>query len=105
EAATWKPIREVSARTSNPSDGNGIYAAPGSSSFCGHGLAALGDGTLVTGLWGVGKESGFVQRSTDEGLSWSQPIYLADPAKFKVYPSQIHQLRDGRLILMAGMYG
>ena len=41
-------------------------------------MAALADGTLVTGLWGVGKETGFVQRSTDEGLTWSAPIYLTE---------------------------
>ena len=49
EGETWKPVREVPARTNAGSQGQGIYAAPGSSAFCGHGLAAMKDGTLVTG--------------------------------------------------------
>src|SRR2546421_430662 len=47
EAATWKMLREVPARTSAASAEDKIYAAPASSSFCGHGLAVLGDGNLV----------------------------------------------------------
>ncbi|MEO6436754.1 MAG: sialidase family protein [Tepidisphaeraceae bacterium] len=105
ESATWKPIREVPARTNAGSAGHGIYAAPGSSSFCGHGLVALPDGTLVAGLWPTAGEkgkSGYVQRSSDEGLTWSEPIYFRDPKTYKTYPTQIRQLRDGRLVLVAG---
>src|SRR5438094_7696532 len=39
EAATWKTLREVPARTTAWAEDK-IYAAPASSSFCGHGLAA-----------------------------------------------------------------
>ena len=104
EGATWKPIREVPARTNEGVADNKIYAAPGSASFCGHAFAVLKDGTLITGLWAGGKEkTGYVQRSTDDGQSWSAPIYIRDPDVYKMYPSQVHQLRNGRLILMGGM--
>lgn len=103
EGKTWKKLREVPARTSAGSQGDGIYAAPGSSSFCGHGLAVLKDGTLVTGLWpSPNQKSGYVQRSTDDGLTWSPPIHLRDPETYKTYPTQIRPLRDGRLVLVAG---
>lgn len=105
EAATWEKIREAPARTSAVSLGQGIYAAPGSSGFCGHGLVALKDGTLVTGLWAKAGEqgtSGYIQRSTDEGQTWSAPIYFRDPKAYRTYPSQVHQLHDGRLVLVAG---
>ncbi len=104
EGATWKKLREVPARTNEGVENNTIYAAPGSSSFCGHGFAVLSDGTLITGLWPTGKDqSGFIQRSSNDGATWSAPIYVRDPDVYKMYPSQIHQLRDGRIILMCGM--
>ncbi|MEA2734456.1 MAG: hypothetical protein QOE14_907 [Humisphaera sp.] len=103
EAATWKTVREVPARTTAALPGN-IYAAPASSSFCGHGFASLPDGTLVTGLWPAAPEkSGYIQRSTDDGVTWSPPIYFLDPDKFKSYPTQIRRLKDGRLMLVAGV--
>jgi hypothetical protein len=103
--ASWNPMREVVARTNAGSAGSGIYAAPGSSNFCGHGLAVLADGTMVTGLWPApGEKSGYVQRSSDAGATWSKPIFLLDPEKYRTYPTQVHQLRDGRVILFAGMY-
>ena len=80
EAKSWKKIREMPARTSAASAADKIYAAPGSSAFCGHGLAVLPDGTLVTGLWASGQEkSGYIQRSVDDGATWSAPIYFLDP--------------------------
>jgi hypothetical protein len=103
DGATWKTIREVPARSNVPLPGN-IYAAPGTSSFCGHGFAALPDGTLITGLWPSGEQtSGYLQRSSDDGLTWSPPIFVLDPAEYKTYPTQIRRLRDGRLILVAGV--
>jgi hypothetical protein len=104
QAKSWKKIREVPARTSAGSAGDKIYAAPGSSAFCGHGLAVLPDGTLVTGLWTSGQEnSGYIQRSENGGATWSAPIFLLDPNEFKTYPTQIRRLHDGRLVLVAGV--
>lgn len=104
EAKSWKKIREVVARTNAGSAGDKIYAAPGSSAFCGHGLAMLSDGTLITGLWASGEEkSGYIQRSENNGVSWSPPIFVLNPDQFKTYPTQIRRLHDGRLILVAGV--
>ena len=106
EAKSWKKLREVPARTSAASAADKIYAAPGSSAFCGHGLAVLPDGTLVTGLWASGQEkSGYIQRSVDDGATWSAPIYFLDPNEYKTYPTQIRRLHDGRLILVVGVVG
>src|SRR4029079_9753148 len=103
EAESWKKLPEVAARTNAPSDGDKVYAAPGSAAFCGHGLTVLPDGTLVTGLWATGQEkSGYIQRSTDDGTTWSAPIFVVDPNEYKTYPNQIRRLRDGRLFLVAG---
>jgi hypothetical protein len=100
---TWKTLRDAPARAGTHDD-HGIYAAPASSSFCGHGMAVLPDGTLVTGLWAGGdRHNGYVQRSSDDGKTWSDPIYLLDPAQYKTYPTQIRRLRDGRLLLVAGV--
>lgn len=104
KATAWKTLQEVPARrdaTSKPA----IYAAPTSSSFCGHGLVSLADGTLVTGLWAAEQEmTGYVQRSTDGGATWSAPINLVDPQKYRAFPSQIRELRDGRLILFGALH-
>lgn len=103
QGKTWTKLREIPARAGTH-DQHGIYAAPASSSFGGHGMAVLSDGTLVTGLWAGGdRHSGYVQRSTDDGKTWSDPIYLLDPAVYKTYPTQIRRLHDGRLLLVAGV--
>jgi hypothetical protein len=105
EAASWKTISEIPARSSADNATATIYASPASSNFCGHGLAVLNDGTLVTGLWAnepLTQKTGYLQRSTDAGKTWSQPIYLREPAVYKTYPTQIKQLKDGRLIAVAG---
>jgi hypothetical protein len=104
EAKTWTKLREVPTRRDAASLNNKIYAAPESSSFCGHGMAVLPDGTLVTGLWASGQMmSGYIQRSTDDGITWSPPIYFVDPHEYKAYPTQIRRLQDGRLVLVAGI--
>lgn len=101
---TWNKLWEIPARKHLLVSTNVIYTAPRDSSFCGHGLAALPDGTLVTGLWGrIGEEFGHLQRSSDDGQTWSKPIYFADKRHYKTWPSVIRRLRDGRLILFAAV--
>lgn len=104
ETATWNILRQVPPRKNLVASTNGIYAAAGDSGYCGHGLAALPDGSLVTGLWaGGGIDSGYIQRTTDEGQSWSAPLFFMDRSKYKTWPNVIRRLRDGRLMLMAGV--
>jgi hypothetical protein len=104
DGLSWDKLREIPARDSAAASTNGIYNAPGDSGFCGHGLAALPDGTLLTGLWGrTGDDFGYLQRSTDDGKTWSKPICYADKNLYRTWPGAIHRLRDGRLILFAGL--
>jgi len=87
EARTWQLLRE---------------APPGT---FGHALVCLPDGTLVTGLWaGGGVDTGRVRISKDDGLTWSDDILLMDPVKYKVWPTIIRRLRDGRLVLVGGVW-
>ena len=104
EGKTWNKLREIPARKHLVTSTNSIYAAPDDTSFCGHGLAALPDGTLVTGLWGrTGEDFGYVQRSSDDGRTWSKAIFFADKRYYRTWPSAIHRLRNGHLILFAGI--
>lgn len=101
---TWTKEREVPARPDTGVVMGKYYAAPGNSSFCGHGMAIATDGALATGLWAGGEQkSGYIHRSTDSGKTWSDPIYFLDPAEYKTYPTQIHRLHDGRLVMVAGV--
>jgi hypothetical protein len=73
----------------------------------GRGMAVLPDGTLVRPKWGDPKDdsaTGYVQRSTDGGKSWGHPIYFLPAADYKSWPTLIRRLRDGRLIMMAGVW-
>ncbi len=73
----------------------------------GRGMSVLPDGTLVRPKWGDPKDSsstGYVQRSGDGGKSWGQPIYFLPAAEYQNWPTLIHRLRDGRLIMMAGVW-
>jgi len=47
-------------------------------------------------------QTGYLQRSTDGGLTWGPPILLADPAKGIPIPKSIRQLRDGRVVAIGG---
>ena len=105
DATTWKVLREVPPRKNLSTSANGIYTSPGESGFCGHGLAALPDGTLVTGLWaGGGIDTGYIQHSSDDGQTWSPPIFFLDPRKYKTWPTILRLLHDGRLVLVAGVW-
>jgi hypothetical protein len=83
-----------------------------------HGMAVLADGTLVrpAEVDVFGPSSGLpnilqrrdpimgVQRSTDGGVTWSEPIQLVPASQYqRVVPTVIKPLSDGRLICMAGL--
>jgi hypothetical protein len=76
------------------------------------GMAVLPDGTLVRpvqslycreGWSGIPEDAGgYIQRSTDGGRTWGEPIYVLSTKDYCVWPTQIRPLRDGRLVLFAG---
>ena len=71
----------------------------------GRGMAVLKDGTLVCSRWSGGaQDTGYVQRSTDGGRTWSEPIYFMPPQEYRAWPTLIEPLRDGRLVMMAGVW-
>jgi len=71
----------------------------------GRAMAVLKDGTLVCSRWSGGaQDTGYVQRSTDGGRTWSEPIYFMPPQEYRAWPTLIEPLRDGRLVMMAGVW-
>ena len=71
----------------------------------GRGMAILPDGALVRGSWASDvNDAGCVRRSTDGGKTWSDPIYFVPPRQYRAWPTIIRSLRDGRLVLMAGVW-
>ncbi|MFA5203513.1 MAG: sialidase family protein [Lentisphaeria bacterium] len=74
----------------------------------GVGMAVLADGTLIkTGWppWGrPSDESGYVERSEDGGKTWGGKIFFLPKEEYQTWPTIIHPLRDGRLVLMAGCW-
>ncbi len=51
-----------------------------------------------------GIDGGYVQRSTDGGETWDSPNFFLPLAQYKTWPTLIRPLRDGRLVLMAGVW-
>ena len=71
----------------------------------GRGMAILPDGTLVRGRWASQEsDAGWVERSTDGGKTWGPRIYFVSPKEYRAWPTIIRRLRDGRLVLMAGVW-
>lgn len=69
------------------------------------GIATLADGTLVAPRWvSDPNDAGYVVRSTDGGKTWGERIDFVSPAEFRAWPTIIQVLRDGRLVLMAGIW-
>lgn len=73
-------------------------------------LAVLADGTILRGVIGFylpydqeAPQTGFLQRSTDRTKSWSKPEVPIDSGKYSTWPRRIRVLRDGRIVLLAGV--
>lgn len=71
---------------------------------------ALPDGTLLRGVFGFYlpydptlPQTGFLQRSTDGSQTWGNPELPLDPEKYSTWPRRIRVLRDGRIVLLAGI--
>jgi len=71
----------------------------------GRGMVVLKDRTLVAPRWASDpNDAGYVQRSSDGGRTWGPPIYFLSPTEYRTWPSIIRSLRDGRLVMMAGVW-
>ena len=71
----------------------------------GRGMAVLQDGTLVRPQWASDpNDAGYVERSSDGGRTWGPRVDLLSAKQYRVWPTIIRPLRDGRLVLMAGVW-
>jgi len=71
----------------------------------GRAILVLPDGTFVRGRWaGDPSDAGWVERSTDGGRAWGPHIYFVPPQQYRAWPGVLRRLRDGRLVLMAGVW-
>lgn len=71
---------------------------------------ALDDGSILRGVFGFYlpydrdvPQTGFLQRSTDGTKTWSKPEVPIDATKYSTWPRRIRILRDGRIVLLAGV--
>ena len=69
---------------------------------------ALPDGTILRGVWGPYLPyddvpyDGYMQRSTDGGLTWSGPELINTNPGYIFWPKRVRVLRDGRVITGGG---
>jgi len=113
---------------SDVSFGTGEHSGLGTHANNGGTTLALKDGSLVRRVygWDYGRfdllpGTAFMQRSTDLGMSWSEPPttsdggktwssrapiqqLLLDPARFTVQMTRLRRLSDGRLLLGGGVW-
>lgn len=71
---------------------------------------ALTDGSVLRGVFGFYlpydpdlPQTGFLQRSSDGTKTWGKPELPLDAAKYSTWPRRIRLLRDGRVVLLAGV--
>ncbi len=71
---------------------------------------ALPDGTVLRGVFGFYlpydadiPPTGFLQRSTDGTKSWGKPELPVDREMYSTWPRRLRVLRDGRILLLAGV--
>lgn len=71
---------------------------------------ALADGTVLRGVFGFYlpynpdlPQTGYLQRSQDGTQTWGRPELPLNAAKYSIWPRRLRVLRDGRIILAAGV--
>jgi hypothetical protein len=111
---TGLELRNVHLRSS---DGATTWQRVSADSFqsCMNGVSceaetALADGTVLRAVFGFYlpynrefPQTGFLQRSSDGTLTWSEPEVPLDAAKFLMWPRRIRTLRVGRHVLLMGV--
>lgn len=102
QGQTWRVVpRDVSGQGTG---GGGIYQMGQES---GRGMEVLDKGkTLVRAVWPAADliESGYTLQSTDGGKTWGDQVYPLPKDTWRVWPTLIRKLRDGRLVLLAGCW-
>ena len=70
----------------------------------------LADGSVLRGVFGFYlpydpdlPQTGYLQRSADGTKTWSQPQTPLDAAEYILWPRRLRVLRDGRIVLAAGV--
>lgn len=80
-------------------DGANIYFQVSRES--GRGMAILLDGTFVRPVWPSPGDTGYIAWSKDGGGTWNRVDIT--PAGCRTWPTNIKQLRDGRIVCFAGV--
>ncbi len=89
-----------SLRTSD--SGHTWTSAPASVKNGNRGMEVVNQTLFVRPQWSSTLD-GYTQYSTNGGSSWSAPTYFTNTATKSSWPTVIHRLGDGRLILFAGV--
>ena len=97
----WNPLT-ASAQSAMPGATFGMNHPPFVS-------VALLDGTLIRLAWGQYfgvsssmPQTGFLQRSLDNGQTWGDPVSLLSADQYTSFPKRLRVLRDGRLLVLGG---
>lgn len=99
---TWTRLREV---PTGPQDGLVVYETPDGVIVARPRPTILPGNLALRCAWAsADSEAGWLQRSTDGGVTWGDRIYVLPASGYRVWPTNIRPLRDGRLVLMAGVW-
>ena len=99
---SWTKLREDPTGTQ---DGIVVIESPEGVIVARPRPTVLPDGTIVRCSWASDPDDiGWLQRSTDGGKTWSKRIDFLPREQYRAWPTNIKPLRDGRLVLMAGVW-
>ena len=100
--AVWRKLRED---PTGPRDGIVVDETPTGVIVARPRPTVLPDGTILRCSWATDpNDIGWIQRSTDSGRTWSKRIEFLPREQYRAWPTNIKPLRDGRLVLMAGVW-